>query len=147
MDTQALDLLGAVTAIVIYVSSIVTFTLRLVGDVGTGHWSGIPILVAAVPLASLLIRAPAADRPPLYYLQVGLMLLWIVLLFVLDYWLEVPWRDERWQLIPFVTLYFAGMGGMIGVSYLAGRAWGITAAVLFLVAGTLAFVQRAVTGI
>jgi hypothetical protein len=147
VDTETLDLVGAITAMVVYVSSIVTFATRLAFGVGPGHWVGIPILLTALPLAFLLVTAPGADRPPLYVLQVGLMLAWVVLLFVLDYWLDVPWRDEPWQLISFVTLYFAGMGGMIGVAFLAGRAWGIAAIVLFLVAGTLAFVQRAVTGI
>lgn len=147
MDTETLDFVGGITAMVIYVSSIVTFTARLAFVVGAGHWVGIPILLTALPLGYLLATAPGVGRPFLYYVQVGLMLLWIVLLLVLDYWLQVPWRDEPWQLISFVTLYFAGMGGMIGVSFLAGRAWGIAAVVLFLVAGTLAFVQRAVTGV
>lgn len=147
MDTETLDLVGAITAMVIYASSIVTFAGRLAFGLGPGHWIGIPVLVAAIPLAYLLVSAPGAGRLPLYYLQVGLMLTWILGLFVLDYWLGVPWREERWQLVCFITLYFAGLGGMIGVSFLAGRAWGIAAVILFAVAGTLAFVQRALTGV
>lgn len=88
MDTETLDLVGAVTAMVIHVSSIVTFSVRLAVGVGAGHWVGVPILLAGLPL-----------------------------------------------------------GHLLGVSFLAGRAWGATAVVLFLVAGTLAFVQRAVTGV
>lgn len=147
VDTEILDFVGAVTAIVIYTSSILTFVARMALGPGADAWVGVPILLATVPLGYLLATAPAAGRPFLYYLQVSLMLLWIVLLFVLDYWLELPWRDEPWQLVSFVTLYFAGMGGMIGVASLAGRTWGIAAVVLFFVAGTLAFVQRAVTGL
>jgi len=132
---------------VVYASSIVTFLARMGFGVGVGHWVGYPILATAIPLALLLVTAPAHDRPVLYYVQVGLMLLWVVLLFVLDYWLGVPWRDGGWQLVAVITLYFAGMGGMIGVAFLAGRGWGITAVALFLVAGTLAFVARSVTGV
>jgi hypothetical protein len=44
------------------------------------------------------------------------------------------------------VLYFAGMGGMIGIASLAGRTWTTLSVILFLVAGILAFVQRGVTG-
>lgn len=145
--TERLDVLGAVVAIVIYVSSIVTFSARMMFDLSPGHWIGIPFLLMAFPLGYLLLEAPALGRPLLYYIQVGLMLVSIVVLFLLDYVLEVAWRDTQWAVIAFVTLYFAGMGGMIGVASRAGRSWAVSAVVLFFVAGILAFVQRGVTGL
>jgi hypothetical protein len=145
--TERLDVLGAVVAIVIYVSSIVTFSARMMFDPSVGHWIGIPFLLMAFPLGYLLIEAPAVSRSFLYYAQVGLMLASIVVLFLLDYVLEVSWRDTQWAVIAFVTLYFAGMGGMIGVASRAGRSWSVAAVILFFVAGILAFVQRGVTGL
>jgi hypothetical protein len=142
-----MELLGAVTAHVILISSIVTFTARLVFDLRPGHWIGIPLLLMVFPLGYLLIRAPESNRPILYYFQVGLMLLWIVALFLLDYVYRADWRDTQSVVVPFVVLYFAGTGGMIGVASLAGRGWTISAVILFLTAGLLAFVQRAVTGV
>ena len=50
------------------------------------------------------------------------------------------------MVITYVTLFFAGTGGMLGVAENAGRAWTIPAVILFLVMAVLAFVQRAVTG-
>ena len=50
------------------------------------------------------------------------------------------------MVVGFVTLYFAALGGMIGVAALAGRAWTLSAIALFFVTAVLAFVQRAVTG-
>jgi hypothetical protein len=44
-------------------------------------------------------------------------------------------------------VYFAGLGGMIGVASLAGRGWTIGAVVLFFVTAVLAFVSRWTTGI
>jgi hypothetical protein len=136
-----------VVAIVIYVSSIVTFSARMMLDVSAGHWIGIPFLLMAFPLGYLLIEAHAVSRPLLYYVQVGLMLVSIVVLFILDYVLETSWRDTSWMVIAFVTVYFGGMGGMIGVASRAGRSWTVAAVVLFFVAGVLAFVQRGVTGL
>jgi hypothetical protein len=144
---KQLNLLGAITAHVIYISSIITFAARMVFGVGPGHWIGIPILLMAFPLGYLLSKAPQVNRPALYYIQIGLMLFWLLVLFLADYVLRIDFRGTQWMVISYVTLYFAGMGGMIGVAALAGRRWMISAIVLFLVAGVLAFVQRAVTGV
>jgi hypothetical protein len=74
------------------------------------------------------------------------MLLWLLFLFLVDYLLRIDFRQTQWMVIGYVTLYFAGTGGMLGVAALAGRRWMLSAVVLFFVAALLAFVQRAVTG-
>jgi len=101
----------------------------------------------AFPLGYLLLEAPQLQRPMLYYLQVGLMLVSILTLFLLDYALKIEFRQTQWMVISFVVLYFAGIGGMLGVAASAGRAWTISAVILFFVTAVLTFVQRAVTGI
>ena len=144
---QKLDLLGAVVAHVIFISSIVTFAARMIFGLRPGHWVGIPILLMAFPLSYLLQRAPEFNRPFLYYVQIGTMLVWLILLFLVDYVLKYDFRQTQWMVISYVVLYFAGAGGMIGVAALAGRGWMISAIILFFIAAILAFVQRAVTGI
>ena len=67
---QKTDLLGAITAHVIFISSIITFMSRMIFKLKPGHWVGIPILLMAFPLVYLLIKAPAFDRPFLYYIQI-----------------------------------------------------------------------------
>jgi len=101
----------------------------------------------AFPLGYLLLKAPQLQRPMLYYVQVGLMLIWIALLFLVDYVFKIEFRQIQWQVISYVMLYFAGTGGMIGVAAHAGRNWTVSAVILFLVAGVLAFVQRWSTGL
>jgi hypothetical protein len=142
-----LNLIGAITAHVIFISSIITFLARIIFRLKSGHWIGIPILLMVFPLAYLLIKGPAAQRPFLYYLQVGLMLVWLLVLFLVDYVFKIDFRQTQWMVISYVVLYFAGMGGMIGVAALAGRGWTISAIILFLIAAVLAFVQRSATGI
>jgi hypothetical protein len=140
------SLVGAITAHIIFVSSIVTFLSRMFFGTRPGQWIGIPILLMAFPLAYLLIKAPGQNQPVLYYVQVGLMLSWIIILFLVDYVIKVDFRQTQWIVITYVILYFAGMGGMIGIASKAGQGWMISAITLFFVAGILAFVQRAVTG-
>jgi hypothetical protein len=140
------DLLGAIVAHIIFVSSILTFASRLMFGTRPGHWIGLPILLMAFPLGYLLLKALEFKRPFLYYIQIGAMLTWLIVLFLVDYVLMYDFRQTQWMVIGYVVLYFAGLGGMIGIAARAGRGWMISAVIFFLVTAVLAFVQRAVTG-
>ncbi len=94
----------------------------------------------------LLVIAPQLERPALYYLQIGLMLAWLLVEALLDYILKIDFRQVRWMVISYIVLFFAGTSGMPGVAANAGREWTIAAGILFLLMALLAFVQRAVTG-
>jgi hypothetical protein len=144
---EKLDFLGAIVAHVVFISSIITFSSRIIFKLQPGHWVGIPILLMIFPLGYLLIMAPKFNRPFLYYVQIILMLVCLIVLFLVDYVFKYNFRQTQWMVISFVVLYFAGMGGMIGIAAQAGRGWTISAVILFFIAAILAFVQRAVTGI
>jgi hypothetical protein len=132
-----LNLAGAVVAHWIYAVSILVFILRLLQMPKLGHWIGSGVLLAAFPLGYLLTRSPSLGRSTLYFLQVGLMLAWLVAAFLLDWWSGIEFRRTRWVVIPYVMLFFAGAGGMLGVAALAGRGWTISAVVMFLIMGVL----------
>lgn len=139
--------LGVLVTHAIYLCSILIFALRLAGKPELGHWfGGFPLLLTALPLGYLLLKAPQLRRPALYYIQIGLMLLFLVVELLLDYVLKIDFRDVRWMVISYVTLFFAATGGMLGVAAYGGRMWTISAVVLFFTMAILAFVQRAVTG-
>lgn len=146
MAREHADLLGGVVTLIIYGACILVFCLRMWGKVEWGQWMGVVWLLTAVPLGYLLATAPHMARPPLYVLQVSLMLVFLFVVLLLDYVLKVEFRQTRWAVIAFVTLYFAATGGMLGVAALAGRGWLAAAIPLYLIMGVLAFVQRAVTG-
>lgn len=139
--------LGAVVAVLFYISVIAVFVFRLVGKPEYGHWMGYFEFLLGIPLLYLLWRAPQLQRPALYYIQIGCMLAWLVVEALLDYILKIEFRQTRWIVISYVMLFFAGTGGLLGIAANAGRVWSITAIVLFLVMTILTFVQRAVTGL
>lgn len=147
MGVERLDLLGALTAYVIFLSGILVFGLRLAGQEQIGGAAGVPSLLMVFPLVYLLIRAPSVGRSWIYYVQISLMLLSLVVLFVVDFYPGYDFRDRLPLVIGFVVLYFAALGGMIGVASLAGRAWMIGAVALFFVTIVLAFWSRWATGI
>lgn len=144
---EKLDFLGVIVAHIIFISSVITFTSRMIFGTKPGHWIGIPILLMAFPLGYLLLKAGEFKRPSLYYIQISVMLIWLIVLFLVDYIFKYDFRQKQWMVICYVVLYFAGLGGMIGISTLAGRVWTVSSIVLFFIVVILAFVQRAVTGI
>lgn len=143
---ESTNLTGAIIAHIIYLLSIMTFSMRMILKIPPGHWTGYLLLLMAFPLVYLLWSAPQLNRPGLYYIQIGAMLIWIILAFLLDYALKYDFRQTQWMVISYVVLYFAGIGGMLGIAALAGRVWTISAVILFFITAILAFVQRAVTG-
>jgi hypothetical protein len=143
---ERLDLLGAWVAGAIFILSSLVFISRLVEKPDLENWAGLALLLTALPLGYLLIRAPGYQRPALYYIQIGLMLAYLAVQLVVDYVLKIEFRQVRWAVIAYVMLFFGGAGGMIGVASAAGKGWMLASVVLFLVMAVLAFVQRAVTG-
>lgn len=142
------NLVGAVTTIFIYVLYIIMFVLRLLGLPELGHKVASNQFLAVIPLIFLLVTASGAYRPAIYRVQIILMLFVLLVSLILDYILEYPWRDVRWMLITYVTLFFAGTGGLLGIiSKMENRAWSIAGVGLYLIMAVLAFVSRAVTGI
>jgi hypothetical protein len=146
LTQQSSNLLGAVVAILIYVLTILVFSARLAGDSRAEHWIGLAVVATGVPIIYLLVTAGGRSRPPLYFVQLSLMLLYLVIELLLDYVMKVDFRGVRWMTVAYVTLFFAGTGGMIGVASHAGKPWTVSAVVLFLLMAALAFIQRAKTG-
>lgn len=140
------NLLGAVVAIGYYALTILLFVLRLLGRAQLGHLLASLQFLAAPVLIYLLIVGPSLGRPWLTYVQIALMLFFLVVELLLDYVLKIEFRQIRWAVITYVTLFFAATGGMLGLAADAGRPWALIAEILFLVMAILAFVQRAVTG-
>ena len=138
-------LCGTVTA-AIYLLSITVFVSRLADQPKLEKWIGIVLMLTAIPLIYLLIKPPQLKNSKLYYVQLSLMLTYLVVLLLTDYVFKYDFRSVKWMTICYVIFYFAATGGMLGVAVYAGRVWTITTVALFVVMFVLAFVQRAITG-
>ncbi len=147
MDIIKLNLLGAYIAIIILVTSNLIFIFRLTNQQTVEYWTGIVFMLTAIPLAYLIYSSSNIERPTLYYIQLVLMIGFIILELLLDYIFKVDFRHTKWMAISYAMFFFASTGGMIGVASQAGKSWSISAVILFLIMTVLAFVQRAKTGI
>ena len=147
MDIVKMNLIGAYVAITILVASSLIFIFRLTNLHSAEYWIGIAFILTAIPLAYLLFSSSSIERPTLYYIQLGLMIGFIILELFLDYIFKFDFRHTKWMAISYAMLFFASTGGMIGVASQAGKPWSISAVILFLIMTTLAFLQRAKTGL
>jgi hypothetical protein len=147
MSKAQVDVLGAVVAILAFLSSDAIFIARMTGSPRIERVGGVLFLGLALPAIYLLLSASRLHRPPIYLGWVSLFMLFLVVELLLDYVFEVPFRDVRWQTILYVMLFFGSLGGMIGVAAQAGRLWAIAAVVSFLSTMGLAFLQHRATGL
>jgi len=146
MLINRVNLYGAITANVINISTILIFVARLLEKPEIGHWIGIIIQFTIIPLFYLLYAARSLNRARIYYIQVSLMIVFIIVEFLVDWYPKIELRNNLLIVIPYVMLFFGATGGMIGVASLAGKRWTVVTVLSFLIMFVLAFIQRQITG-
>lgn len=140
------NILGAILANVINLSTIFIFLARLAQRPQIEYWLGIVFLLNIIPLGYLLYTAYSLRRPLIYFIWIELMILFLLVEFILDYAIEYDFRNIQWLVISYVMLFFGSTGGMIGVASQAGKKWAIITTISFIIMAVLAFVQRHITG-
>jgi hypothetical protein len=140
------NLIGAIATCALFILYIVMMILRLLDQVDLGHRLASLQFLLVIPLVYLLLNAKDLNRPVLYYIQIILMLVFLIVEFLLDYYPKIEFRQVTWMAISYVTFFCAATGGLVGVAATAGRTWTFPAGILYLIMVILAFVQRAVTG-
>jgi len=146
MNINKVNYFGTYIALIILITCNLIFLFRLLGNSKIEYWLGVLFLLTFIPIVFLLLNANELQRPTIYYIQLGLMLAFIVVEFLLDYLFKVNFRNTRWMVITYVTLFFAATGGMIGIASLSGKIYSVIAIILFLIMIFLAFYQRVKTG-
>ena len=146
MEMNKVNIRGASLSVMILSICSLVFIFRLLGHQKIEYWLGCILILMTIPLTFLLITAKQFQRPPIYYIQIGIMIAFLIIELFLDYIYKLEFRKVTWITVIYLVLFFGGTGGMIGIATEAGRIWMIAAVVLFLIMTTLAFVQRAITG-
>ena len=147
MDLIKLNLFGACIANFILITGSIIFIFRLINHHTAEYWAGIAFMLAAIPIVFLIYSSTNFERSILYYIQLGLMIGFIIIELLLDYIFKVDFRHTKWIAISYTMVFFASTGGMIGVASHAGRPWSLSAIILFLIMTALAFIQHAKTGL
>ena len=142
-----INICGALLANVINLTAISIFIARLLGEPKIGHWIGIIIQVSIIPLFYFVYLAKSLNRPRIYYIWIGLMIAFVIVEFLVDWYPKIEFRNNLMIVIPYVMLFFGATGGMIGVASLAGKRWAAITVISFLTMFVLAFVQRQIIGL
>jgi len=138
-STQVSNIVGVIAANLINVLVISVLIARLSNRPKIEYWLGIILILS-------IITAFGFKRHFLYFIQIGLMISYLVVELMLDYILKVDFRQNQRIVIPYIVLFFSGTGGMIGVASHAGKIWTIVTIISFLIMAIFTFVQRYVTG-
>lgn len=110
------------------------------------YYLGFILIISILPFSFMLYQGFINHNSPLYLLQLSLIVLFIILEFILDYYLKIDFRSNKPILITYVTLFFASTGGLIGIAGYAGKSFTITTVILFIIMTFLSFYQRFKTG-
>ena len=146
MTLSYINIIGAILANVINLSTILVFVFRALDKPEIGHWIGIVVQLSIFPTVYLLFTARRFNRRRIYSTWLGLMIVFILVEFIVDWYPKIDFRNNLTIVIPYVMLFFGATGGMIGVASLAGKRWTIVTVITFLIMFVLAFIQRNVTG-
>lgn len=114
MDAQLVrtaDMIGAITANIYFMLIISVFAMHLVGHPEVGRWIGLASFLAVVPLIYLFINAFRTNRSFIYFLWLGLMILFLSAELLIDYILKLEFRSVRWATILYVVIFFGATGG------------------------------------
>ena len=146
MDITKANILGTCLALIVLILCSLIFIFRLIGLSKIEYWLGIIFLLTSLPMIYLLLTAGQFQRPTIYYVQFGVLLIFMIVELVLDYLFNVDFRHTKWMVITYAMLFFAATGGMIGIASLSGKPYSIIAIFLWLIMAFLAFFQRYKTG-
>jgi hypothetical protein len=128
-----INLLGSIIANLNNVFLIGIFLARIYKYQTIEYWLGLLFISSFIPLMLMLAKAFEMNRPLIYLIQLILMLSFICLELLLDYILKIDFRQNRNILIPYITLFYASFGGMIGIASQAGKPWSIITIITFFV--------------
>lgn len=141
-STDSVNLLGSLIANLNNIVLIFLFLARIYKYPRIEYWLGIVFMLSIVPITYMLVSAMQSDRTVLYYVQLSLMIIFIVLEFFWDYLLKLDFRQNKNYVIPFLTLFYGSLGGMIGIASHSGRGWTIITVITFLMMTAVSLIMH-----
>ncbi len=130
---ENINLIGALIANLNNILLLCIFLARIYKYQTVEYWLGVIFILSIIPLLFMFIKAFEINRHLLYFIQLSLIIGFIIIEFVLDYLLGIDFRHNRIIVIPYTTLFYASFGGMIGIASQAGKSWSLVTVFTFLI--------------
>jgi hypothetical protein len=121
--SQKLDLVVVIIANLLNLVLSLIFLNRVFGRAAWEHWLGYGTLIMIFPLTIIALANLAASRNWGFWILPLIMVLFLAVEFIFDYWLKFDFRHTAW-LGPYLLLYYLALFAMIGYAFLAGKLYG-----------------------
>ncbi len=139
---ESINLLGSVITNINNILLIFLFLARIYKYPKVEYWLGVVFLLSIVPLTYMLIKAVESKKTMIYFVQLSLMIGFIVVEFLLDYLLKLDFRQNQNYVIPFLILFYASLGGMIGIASQSGQQWTVITVITFLLMTIISLIMH-----
>jgi hypothetical protein len=108
------------------------FLFRARGRPKTGNAFGWVAVVLGIPLLAAAVINLLEGRPWWTFVLPGMLVLYNVVEFLLDYLLKIDFRHSRW-LGPYLGLYYLALMGMIGYTFAVGKPYGFVTLITYFI--------------
>lgn len=129
---QKIDLVVVAIANLLNLLFSLIFLNRVYGRAGWEHGLGYGALIMIFPLTFIALANLASGRGWAFWILPLVMVIFLALEFVLDYWLKFNFRHTAW-LGPYLLLYYLALFAMIGYAFLAGRPYGFITLITYFI--------------
>jgi len=143
---EDINLLGSIIANINNLLMISLFITRICSYHRIEQIIGMVFIASILPIMWIYFQAIKMNRPFIYFLQLGLIICFIIVELILDYILKVEFRQNRGITIPYVALFYASFGGMIGIASHGGKYWMIITVITFLIMVAVSLIMHFRTG-
>ena len=89
---NGINFIGAITAVIFYISAITVFVFRIAKKPKIEYWAGIIEFLLIIPLIYLFINAFENSESTLYFVQIIFAIVWLIVELFLDYIFKIDFR-------------------------------------------------------
>jgi hypothetical protein len=123
MPTNTIDFIAFIAANIVNITMVILFICRTKKLEKAEYFLGLIVVAMILPLAYIVIVNFLQNREwPFYILPISLILFLLVELY-LDYIKKIDFRNST-LIWPYIVLYYLGLMGMIGYTFLANKTFG-----------------------
>jgi hypothetical protein len=143
--SQKLDLVVVIVGNLLNLILSLIFLNRVFGRAAWEHWLGYGTLIMIFPLTIVAIANLVDGRSWAFWVLPLIMVAFLTVEFVLDYWLRFDFRHTAW-LGPYLLLYYLALFAIIGYAFLAGKAYGFITLLTYFINLAATFLSYARVG-
>lgn len=130
--SQKIDLVVVVIANLLNLILSLIFLNRVFGRTEWEHGLGYGTLIMVFPLTIIVVANLVGRRNWAFWVLPLVMVAFLIIEFVLDYWLKFNFRQTAW-LGPYLLIYYVALFAMIGYAFLAGKPYGFITLITYFI--------------